>query len=116
MGHRLNRLDELVFIAVSKPLLTEFGIHLRFESWALYMYYNLYLCFQVFPGRRRRVWRRRPRLRSSARLPQERGGGRRPDRLHSRRQERPSHQPRRDHSHLGGVDIGRSWARQTPAL
>ena len=27
MGYRLNRLDELVFMAMSKPLLTEFGIH-----------------------------------------------------------------------------------------
>ena len=32
MGYRLNRLDEPVFIAVSKPLLTEFGIDCRFES------------------------------------------------------------------------------------
>ena len=32
MGYRLNRLDELVLIAVSKPLLTEFGIHHRLES------------------------------------------------------------------------------------
>ena len=32
MGYRLNRLDEPVFIAVSKPLLTEFGIHHRLES------------------------------------------------------------------------------------
>ena len=32
MGYRLNRLDEPVFMAVSKPLLTEFGIHLRLES------------------------------------------------------------------------------------
>ena len=32
MGYRLNHLDEPVFIAVSKPLLTEFGIHHRFES------------------------------------------------------------------------------------
>ena len=28
----MNRLDEPVFIAVSKLLLTEFGIHLRLES------------------------------------------------------------------------------------
>ena len=35
MGYRLNRLDEPVFIAVSKPLLTEFGIHLRLESCGL---------------------------------------------------------------------------------
>ena len=32
MGYHLNRLDEPVLIAVSKPLLTEFGIHLRLES------------------------------------------------------------------------------------
>ena len=32
MGYRLNRLDEPVFIAVSKPLLTEFGIHYKLES------------------------------------------------------------------------------------
>ena len=32
MGYRLNRLDEPVFIAVSKPLLTEFDIHQRLES------------------------------------------------------------------------------------
>ena len=32
MGYRLNRLDEPILIAVSKSLLTEFGIHLRLES------------------------------------------------------------------------------------
>ena len=32
MGYRLNRLDEPVFMAVSNPLLTEFGIHHRLES------------------------------------------------------------------------------------
>ena len=32
MGYRLNRLDEPIFKAVSKPLLTEFGIHHRLES------------------------------------------------------------------------------------
>ena len=32
MGYCLNCLDEPVFIAVSKPLLTEFGIHHRLES------------------------------------------------------------------------------------
>ena len=37
MGYRLNRLDEPVFMAVSKPLLTEFGIHYRLESCALRM-------------------------------------------------------------------------------
>ena len=36
MGYRLNRLDEPVFIAVSKPLLTEFGIHHRLESCAVF--------------------------------------------------------------------------------
>ena len=37
MGHRLNRLDEPVFIAVSKPLLTKFGIHHRLESCELFI-------------------------------------------------------------------------------
>ena len=32
MGYRLNSLDEPVFTALSKPLLTEFGIHHRLES------------------------------------------------------------------------------------
>ena len=32
MGYRLNRLDEPVFVAVSKHLLTEFGINHRLES------------------------------------------------------------------------------------
>ena len=32
MGYRLSHLDEPVFIAVSKPMLTEFGIHHRLES------------------------------------------------------------------------------------
>ena len=31
MGYRLNRLDEPVFMAVSKPMQTEFGIHHRLE-------------------------------------------------------------------------------------
>ena len=35
MGYRLNRLDEPVFMAVSKPLLTEFGIYHRLESCAM---------------------------------------------------------------------------------
>ena len=35
MGYHLNRLDEPVFMAVSKPLLTEFGIHHRLESCAI---------------------------------------------------------------------------------
>ena len=34
MGYRLNRLDEPVFIGVSKPLLTESGIHYILESCA----------------------------------------------------------------------------------
>ena len=29
MGYRLNRLDEPVFMAVPKPMLTEFGINYR---------------------------------------------------------------------------------------
>ena len=32
MGYRLNRLDEPVFMAASKPLLTEIGIHQGLES------------------------------------------------------------------------------------
>ena len=32
MGYRLNRLDEPDFMAVPKPMLTEFGIHYRLES------------------------------------------------------------------------------------
>ena len=36
MWCRLNRLDEPVFTAVSKPLLTEFGIHHRLESCVLH--------------------------------------------------------------------------------
>ena len=36
MGYHLNRLDEPVFMAVSKPLLTEFGIHHRLESWEVF--------------------------------------------------------------------------------
>ena len=35
MGYCLNRLDEPVFMAVSKPLLTEFGIRNRLESCGL---------------------------------------------------------------------------------
>ena len=31
-GYRLNRLDEPVFMAVQKPMLTELGIHYRLES------------------------------------------------------------------------------------
>ena len=32
MGYRLNRLDAPVFMAVPKPMLTEFGIYYRLES------------------------------------------------------------------------------------
>ena len=32
MGYSLNRLDEPVFMVVSKPMQTEFGIHHRLES------------------------------------------------------------------------------------
>ena len=40
MGYRLNRLDEPVFMAVPKPMLTEFGIHYRLESCASYSVCN----------------------------------------------------------------------------
>ena len=32
MGYHLNRLDEPVFMAESKPMLTDFDIHYRLES------------------------------------------------------------------------------------
>ena len=32
MGYRLNRLDEPVFMAVTKPMLTENATHYRLES------------------------------------------------------------------------------------
>ena len=32
MGYRFNRLDEAVFVTVSNPVQTEFGIHHRLES------------------------------------------------------------------------------------
>ena len=35
MGHHLNRLVEPICIAVSKPLLTEFDIHYRLESFGV---------------------------------------------------------------------------------
>ena len=38
VGYRLNRLDEPVFMAGPKPMLTEFGIHQRLESCALLSY------------------------------------------------------------------------------
>ena len=46
MGHRLNRLDEPVFMAVSRPLLTAFGIHHRLESCDLLLerYYYVLEC------------------------------------------------------------------------
>ena len=37
MGCRLNRLDEPVVIAVAKPLLSEFGIHHRLESYVAHL-------------------------------------------------------------------------------
>ena len=40
MGNRLNRLGEPVFMAVSKTLLTEFGIHHRLESCVAYYVLN----------------------------------------------------------------------------
>ena len=32
VGYCLNRLDEPIFMALPKPILTEFGIHYRLES------------------------------------------------------------------------------------
>ena len=57
MGYRLNRLDETVFMALTKPMLTEFGIHYRLETcavhnlqqdlatnFALYSHFSQYYC------------------------------------------------------------------------
>ena len=42
MGYCLNRLDEPVFMAVPKPMLTEFGIHHGLERWAELPEYSIY--------------------------------------------------------------------------
>ena len=39
MGYHLNRLDEPIFMAVPKPMLTEFGIHYILESCAVHIIY-----------------------------------------------------------------------------
>ena len=48
MGYRLNRLTEPIFIAVSKLLLTEFGIHYRLES-CVFCWHDLLKSFGVRP-------------------------------------------------------------------
>ena len=52
MGYHLNRLDEPVFMAVSKPLLTEFGIHKRLESCAIELHWIRFLgtVSKILPG------------------------------------------------------------------
>ena len=50
MGYPLNRLDEPVLIAVSKPLLTEFGIHHRLESCDEYRSKPCYLMSRIIPS------------------------------------------------------------------
>ena len=40
----MNRLDEPAFIAVSKPMVTEFGIHYRLESCATEQTISLAIC------------------------------------------------------------------------
>ena len=45
MGYRLNRLDELVFMAGPKPMRTEFGIHQRLESCDSDKHYSYGLLF-----------------------------------------------------------------------
>ena len=42
MGYRLNCLDEPIFMAVPKLMLTEFGIHYRLESCVVFLFENLY--------------------------------------------------------------------------
>ena len=83
MGYHLNRLDENVFMAVSKPLRTEFGIHHRlekcvaqfkpflsimFERGMVFGYQirnglylaQLFLCSRTYQGRKKRVgWSRK---------------------------------------------------------
>ena len=50
MGYRLNRLDEPVFIAASKPLLTEFGLHHRLESCVSFLGHQQMYDFERFYG------------------------------------------------------------------
>ena len=47
MGYRLNRLDEPNFMAVSKPMQTEFGIHHRLESCVAQSKLHIALCQEV---------------------------------------------------------------------
>ena len=47
MGYRLNFLDEPVFMAVSKPMQTEFGIHHRLESCATYHFGDYTFCLKI---------------------------------------------------------------------
>ena len=47
MGYRLNCLTEPVFIAVSKLLLSEFGIHYRSESCVVYKRVSNHRSFNV---------------------------------------------------------------------
>ena len=63
MGYCLNRLDEPVFIAVSKPWLTEFGIHHGLESSGIHqkfekgvkVKYTLYRIALIVPPNVKRV-------------------------------------------------------------
>ena len=51
VGYHLNCLDEPLFIAVSKPLLTEFGIHHRLESCeGYYVEFFFYTCLPFGVG------------------------------------------------------------------
>ena len=47
MGYQLNRLDEPVLMAVSKPLPTEFGIHHRLESCEMTLLEILLTCVRL---------------------------------------------------------------------
>ena len=42
MGYRLNRLDEPIFMAVPKPMLTESGIHYILESCDNFSFFPIY--------------------------------------------------------------------------
>ena len=58
MGDHLNRLDEPIFKAVPKAMLTEFGIHYRLESyddlsseWILFfVFFPAASCSRTFTG------------------------------------------------------------------
>ena len=51
--YRLNCLDEPIFMAVPKLMLTEFGIHYRLESCVVFLFENLYYSKLIWMDSRR---------------------------------------------------------------